>query len=653
MYFALRAPTGGTGYAIQLKAVNSATVVQTIALAEEGTSGEFFPASAITVAAGKYRIVVTKDSAFLTAPENLFEWNGTSPIDQTYLANAIASISGGGATATEIASAVWSATGGRSLTDKAGFALSTAGITAIVTAVWGATTKELTGFGSLVADIATAVWNFATRGLTLAVVTDAASRTASKADLSPLQTAIAAIPTNPLLASNYIAPDNSTKIADLHDRITALRAAKLDTVAVLANADSFKANVTALATSAGLSSVSSLVSAIPTNPLLASNYTSPNNSGIASINSTLNGLLAVGGTSFSTAALQNAPNGGAAGLTTEQNTRLFQLPLNNNLVTADLNVITGAINSSKSAILAEGAQSWKTATGFNTIIPDNAGITSLLSRLTTTRAAKLDLALSTFNASADSVKVGAVGSTTVSSANDLKATIPVNLATATNVTAARDAVIAVGNSGWAKTEVDLTATNNSIGALQVTANQIAAAAFNPASQSVSLNRVNGQPVTIADFRANVSTLALKTDLSPLALKADVASVSTLLSGLLTPEATAFKAAALANAPKGTGLTTQQSQQLFSIATDNNLAAINNALTTAKNEILGDSVDIGSVNGVTVSSLADFKANIAPVLSAVQAIPTNRSLLKTISSLTTQGSARWRAWCKLVDSLSSL
>ena len=59
------------------------------------------------------------------------------------------------------------------------------------TAVWAVGARTLTSFGTLVADVATAVWAAAGRTLTtfgFTVTTDAASRDASKADVSGLST---------------------------------------------------------------------------------------------------------------------------------------------------------------------------------------------------------------------------------------------------------------------------------------------------------------------------------------------------------------------------------------------------------------------------------------------------------------------------------
>jgi len=92
MIFSFRAPTGQTGYAVELRAATSATVLQTIPLAESGISGEFFLTAAVTLAAGAYRVIVTKNGDYLqTAPSPLF-WDGTKQTTPASLSNEIAAI---------------------------------------------------------------------------------------------------------------------------------------------------------------------------------------------------------------------------------------------------------------------------------------------------------------------------------------------------------------------------------------------------------------------------------------------------------------------------------------------------------------------------------------------------------------------------------
>lgn len=128
--------------------------------------------------------------------------------------------------------------------DKAGYSLSSASIQA----VWEYSARTLSGFGSLVADTVTGVWTAATRALTdktgfalttdertaIAAATEAAIvddiptaetiagqvNTALSDDFTTLSTAIGAIPINPLLATDYTAPDN-TAIADIQKVVRA------------------------------------------------------------------------------------------------------------------------------------------------------------------------------------------------------------------------------------------------------------------------------------------------------------------------------------------------------------------------------------------------------------------------------------------------
>jgi len=162
---------------------------------------------------------------------------------------------------------VASVTAGVIVADKTGFSLATAPPTAAetATAVWANATRSLTTFGSLVADIATAVWGAATRtlsafgftvpatvadktGYSLATapptvlqirtemdtnstkLTNLDATISSRSTLaagaamtltgaydaaktSATQASVDAIPTTPLLAANYIAPDNTSTAA--------------------------------------------------------------------------------------------------------------------------------------------------------------------------------------------------------------------------------------------------------------------------------------------------------------------------------------------------------------------------------------------------------------------------------------------------------
>lgn len=123
-----------------------------------------------------------------TQDVNVTQWRGEQPNAlATGKVQADASVSLGEedidaiaeATATEVGGAVaegvWAAEN-RSLTDKANFTLASSEHTSIATAVWATTTRTLSSFGSLVADMAAAVWAYAGRALTVNPPTAAAIR---------------------------------------------------------------------------------------------------------------------------------------------------------------------------------------------------------------------------------------------------------------------------------------------------------------------------------------------------------------------------------------------------------------------------------------------------------------------------------------------
>ncbi len=109
-----------------------------------------------------------------------------------------------------------------------------------------------TGSGGGGGATAQQVWEYATRGLTEAVTTDAASRTASQANVSGLST-----------------------FDPVSDTVALTGTPQVNVVQVVGDAlvdiDDLKADVSGLATA-------SAVSAIPTTPLLAADYTAPLNS---------------------------------------------------------------------------------------------------------------------------------------------------------------------------------------------------------------------------------------------------------------------------------------------------------------------------------------------------------------------------------------
>lgn len=224
---------------------------------------------------------------------------------------------GGGATAGDIAAAVWTNTT-RSLTDKIGYELTAAERTAIGTSVWGTTTRALTdkagfalsgaertaiwsettrtltGFGTLAAD----VWSSTTRSLNVAVTTDAASRTASQ-------------------ATGFATP----------------------------------ASVTAVITAGDARWVTG-------------NTVAPDNALLTQLNTDFLGLLVSGDkTRFTGTALSNSPGGGSGGATS------------GDIATAVWAATTRSLNVPVAT--DEASRIASQATGFNTVIPDNAGIAIL------------------------------------------------------------------------------------------------------------------------------------------------------------------------------------------------------------------------------------------------------------------------------------
>ena len=243
---------------------------------------------------------------------------------------------------------------------------------AIASAVWASTTRTLSSFGTLIADI----WQNGTRGLTEAVATDAASRTASQADLSPLAASIAAIPTNPLLATDYTAPYN-TGIANIET--------------VLSTPDLLKADLTDVATASELARLTALLTVddasfsgialtnAPTGSGSGSGLTPEQATWLANLNATLEGEGV-----FSAAALANGGNGNStfdpatdfvkvssigtvdvSGFSTLDSFKanvsdlsavrvaVENIPTNNSI-----NAITTVINAARDSVLLEGSENW-------------------------------------------------------------------------------------------------------------------------------------------------------------------------------------------------------------------------------------------------------------------------------------------------------
>lgn len=237
------------------------------------------------------------------------------------------------------------------------------------------------------------------------------------ADLTPLSNAIALIPTTPLLAESYTAPDNTTiaaiaanafdpssdlvnvgqvagfAVSGLGDFKADLSATN-DAIALIPTDNDLSsidvivqreaANVIAEGssnwTAADLTATNAAIALIPTNPLLADAYTAPNNTGIGE----LTALLTPDNLSFTGKALENAPTGGTgggSGLSAEQATQistlyglvhedgdrfsglaLSEIPqpdLSAIPTTNTLDNITAAIESAKTDVLTAGA-GWET-----------------------------------------------------------------------------------------------------------------------------------------------------------------------------------------------------------------------------------------------------------------------------------------------------
>ena len=181
--------------------------------------------------AGTYQIAFFNGNS-VSCGGGLLLWDGTQEIHQT--GDSFANIGTAGAGLPALGDArvanLDAAVSSRSTFAGGAVASVTAdvGITqAAADKVWGTTARTLTGFGTLVADIATAVWGAATRLLTAGTnivlakgtgvigFNDIAAGAAmtltdayAAAQTAASQTSVNAIPTAPLLAANYVAPDN-------------------------------------------------------------------------------------------------------------------------------------------------------------------------------------------------------------------------------------------------------------------------------------------------------------------------------------------------------------------------------------------------------------------------------------------------------------
>ena len=191
------------------------------------------------------------------------------------------------------------------------------------------------------------------------------------ADLTPLGDAIALIPTTPLLAESYTAPDNTT--------IAAIAANAFDPSSDLVNVGKVAGfDVSSLGDfKADLSATNDAIALIPTNPLLADDYSAPDNTGIGRLTALLTGDF----TKFTATALENGPSGsaGGGGLTLEQSNKLAAIPTDNTL-----GAIALAINTAKDEVLTAGPD-WG-----SDLSETNAAIAALAGVATEERLAQLE-----------------------------------------------------------------------------------------------------------------------------------------------------------------------------------------------------------------------------------------------------------------------
>lgn len=207
-----------------------------------------------------------------------------------------------------------------SVIDKAGFSLSstqsfnlTGNITGNLSGSVGSVTNAIT------------LPNIPTNWITAAGI-NASAFTAAKFATDAIDgNAIASSAVNKIQSglSTYNGAD-TTGTTTLLSRLTSTRAENLDNLNALVSDRSTLAQIEASTVLAKQSAVLS----IPTNPLLASNYTSPNNDGIASILANTNRVNALiensGGDRFTAKALEAGP-GSSGGLTNDQDAKLTAL----------------------------------------------------------------------------------------------------------------------------------------------------------------------------------------------------------------------------------------------------------------------------------------------------------------------------------------
>lgn len=412
MTIILKGVAGATDYAVDMYPFNSSSIEGAPVSLTEGVAGTFY-GSAAGKPANLYVLVFRRDTTEVARAT--YEWTGTEEATNTQIlaeggtswatATGFATTEPDNAGIAELTAlltpdnlsfstvalqnAPTGAGGGSGLTVEQANQLSTLFglVNGAGTAYTAAALANAPG-GAELADITTAV-NAARDAVILegtnSWVTASGFSTVNpdNAGISSLQTAVAAIPTTPLLAVNYVAPDNaaiataSAAATSVDTKLTTARAAKLDDdLSTLAQVNAARDAVLTEGAS---------------NWITASGFSTvdPDNSGIAE----LTALLTVDNTAFTSTALQNAPTGGGggSGLTPEQSSQLATLfglvngagtaytaaALANAPGGADLADITASVNAARDAVITEGTNNWITATGFSTVNPDNAAIATI------------------------------------------------------------------------------------------------------------------------------------------------------------------------------------------------------------------------------------------------------------------------------------
>jgi len=274
---------------------------------------------------------------------------------------------------------------------------------------------------------------------------------------------------------------------------------------------------------------------------------------------------------------------------------------------ATLTDITTVVESAKDAVITRGDSAWATATGFNSVAPDNTGIGTLLTRLSDARATKLDTVATTANAATFKATGYATPAnvTSVITAGDARWATG---ATAANITAAQSAIIARGDSAWATaTGFNTVAPDN--GTLTALANKF----------DVLL--------TADDLSFNSTALQFAPTGSGGTgggLTSGQADQLTTLFGLIDGTGDAFTAEALANAPTGGTV------DLSAIAKTSEL--------TAARDVITDAIDAKPVTPVT--DLAPVLAAIDEASPDVNLTPITDAITASQSAIITRGNEAW-------------